>query len=308
LAARIDRIIRAFAIAPAIQRTINISDGTVSATQIYRLARTVLDKNNAGLWRAAWLSGDEGQRLLMYRGLLKTLGVGMGLNLSAEGRLILSRIDDMSKQLYSPSQNTLELGDDLAKALKTLNSGGKIGEPKGVRKKVQDAIAKTSAENKANRLIASVSEKIKEYTIRLKALRIDLKDARNSGDTVREAAIRQEIKIVGAKLGPQLNIKKELKLAFKKDEEGLFENIDDNKTGAPTERNVEEKVDEPGRVEESITPISIKNRELMVDSLKLAQTSKTSLVKLIDLLLKISDNKGSGVEAPLSFDDLDKDN
>jgi hypothetical protein len=227
LAARIDRVIRAFAIAPALQRTINISDGTVSATQIYRLARTVLDKSNAGLWRAAWLAGDEGQRRLMYKGLLKTLGVGMGLNLSAEGRLILSRIDDMSKELYSPSQNVLEVGDDLAKALKTLNSGGKIGEPKGVRKKVQDAIAKTSAENKANRLIASVSEKIKEYTIRLKALRIDLKDARNSGDTVREAAIRQEIKIVGAKLGPQLNIKKELKLAFKKNEEGLFEDIDD---------------------------------------------------------------------------------
>ena len=224
--ARIDRVLRQFEIAPALQRGINLSDGTVSANQIYKLARTVLDKSNAGLWRAAWLSGDEGQRLLMYRGLLKTLGVGMGLNLSPEGRLILSRIDDMSRELYSPSQNVLELGD-LANVLKTFKSGGKLGQPTGVRKKVQDAIAVSAAENKANRLIASTSAKIKEYTIRLKTLRIDLKNARADKDTVREASIRQEIKIVGAKLGPQLKIKDALKLKFKKDEEGLFEDIDD---------------------------------------------------------------------------------
>lgn len=223
--AKIDRVVRAFSIAPALQRTINISEGAVSANQIYKLARTVLDKNTAGQFRAAWMGGTEGERLLMFRGLLKTLGVGMGLNLSNEGRLLLSKIDDMSKELYSPSQSMVDIGD-LANVLKTSKTGKTVGAPKGVRKKVQEAISVTSAENRANRLIASVSAKVSEYTIRAKALRADLKDARAMGDENRVAAIRQELKIVGAKLGQQLDIKKQLKGKIEDIDKGLLDDIE----------------------------------------------------------------------------------
>ena len=224
-AAKIDKVVRLFSIAPEQQRIINIADGTASANQIYKLARTVLDKNSSGLWRAAWLGADEGERLVMFRGLLKTLGVGMGLNLSAEGRTLLARLDDMSKELYSPNQSSLELGD-LANALKTVRGGSILSAPKGVRQKVQEANTLLTAENKANRLIASVSAKVREYTTRAKALRIDLKEARKLEDKQREALIRAELKIVGAKLGAELKIKKELLGKFKKSEDDTLEIAD----------------------------------------------------------------------------------
>ena len=224
-AGKIDRVVRAFSIAPAQQRAINISDGATSANQIFKLARTVLDKNTSGQFRAAWLGGTEGERLLMFRGLLKTLGHGMGLNLSDEGRLLLAKIDDMSKELYSPSQSMVDIGD-LANVLKTPKGGLLVGEPKGVRKKVQDAISVTTAENKANRLIASVSAKVSEYTIRAKTLRAELKDARAANDIDRETAIRQELKIVGAKLGQQLDIKKQLKGKIEEIDKGLIDDIE----------------------------------------------------------------------------------
>ena len=224
-AAKIDRVVRAFSIAPAQQRIINISDGTVSANQIFKLARTVLDKNTSGQFRAAWLGGNEGERLLMFRGLLKTLGHGMGLNLSDEGRALLASLDDMSRELYSPSQSMVDIGD-LANVLKTPKGGLLVGEPKGVRKKVQDAIGTTTAENKANRLIASVSAKVSEYTIRAKALRAELKVARAENDADRILSINQELKIVGAKLGQQLDIKKQLKGKIEEVEKGLVDDIE----------------------------------------------------------------------------------
>lgn len=225
IASRIDRIVRAFSIAPAQQRVINISEGAQSANQIFKLARTVLDKNTAGQFRAAWMGGNEGERLLMFRGLLKTIGHGMGLNLSEEGRVLLSKIDDMSRELYSPSQSMLDVGD-LANVLKTSKTGALIGAPKGVRKKVQDAVSVTTAENKANRLIASVSAKVSEYTIRAKSLRTELKDARAVNDVDRIAQINQELKIVGAKLGEQLAIKKQLKGKIEEIDKGLIDDIE----------------------------------------------------------------------------------
>lgn len=225
-AAKVDRVVRAFSIAPEQQRLINIKEGAESANQIFKLARTVLDKNSSGQFRAAWLGANEGERLLMFRGLLKTLGIGMGLNLSNEGRDILKLIDDMSKELYSPSQSLLEVGD-LARLLKTSATGSKIGEPAGVRKKIQEASAVLTTEKKANRLIASVSAKVSEYTIRTKALRADLTEARAAKDVTREAAIRSELKIVGAKLGAELKIKKQLLGKLKNFEEGLIDDIDD---------------------------------------------------------------------------------
>ena len=220
-ASKIDRVVRQFSIAPVVERTISIADGS-SATQVYRLARTVLDKNSAGAFRAAWLSADEGQRLLMYKGLLKTLGVGMGLNLSNEGRLVLSKIDDMSKELYSVSQSALDIGD-LADVLRTVKGGGLASAPKGVRAKAQEANTSLSAEGKASRLVAATNAKITEYIERTRALKADRKEAIAAGDTDRAAAIADEIKITGAKLGRELKTKRELKERFGKADEGFDE-------------------------------------------------------------------------------------
>ena len=206
--AKIDRVVRLFNIAPTADRVISISDAS-SATQIFRLARTVLDKTSAGAFRAAWIAADEGQRLLMYKGILKTLGVGMGLDLSNEGRLALSKIDDMSKEIYSVSQSALDIGD-LADVLKTARAAG-ASAPKGVRKKTQEAISSLSAEGKVSRLLAGTNAKISEYAERIKALKADRADAIAQGDELRAAAITDEIKITGAKLGREMKTKKELK-------------------------------------------------------------------------------------------------
>ena len=216
--AKIDKVMRLFAIAPTADRIISIADGS-SANQVFRLARTVLDKTSAGAFRAAWLSADEGERLLMFKGLLKTLGIGMGLDLSNEGRLALSKIDDMSKELYSVSQSALDIGD-LADVLKTVKGGSSVSAPKGVRDKVQEAISLTTAEGKAGRLLASVNSKISEYSERLKALRADKADALAKGDELRADAIQDEIKLVGARLGREMKTKKELKNRVGKGEEG----------------------------------------------------------------------------------------
>ena len=225
IAAKIDRAVRLFSIAPTADRVISIADGS-SANQIYRLVRTVLDKTSAGAFRAAWMKADEGERLLMYKGMLKTLGVGMGLNLSNEGRLALSKIDDMSTEIYSVSQSALDIGD-LADVLKTVKYGSAVGAPAGVRKKVQEAVSSVSAEGKAGRLLASVNGRISEYTTRIKALKADKKDALAAGDVDRADAINDEIKIVGAKLGAEMKAKKTLKQRFEKSsEEDLIDELD----------------------------------------------------------------------------------
>lgn len=207
-AARIDKAVRLFSIAPVAERVISIADAS-SANQVFRLARTVLDKTSAGAFRAAWIGADEGQRLLAYKGLLKTLGIGMGLNLSAEGRLALSKIDDMSREIYSVSQSALDIGD-LADVLKTARGAG-VSAPKGVRKKTQEAISLLSAEGKVSRLIASTNGKIAEHTARIKALREDRATAIAAGDEARADAITDEIKLTGARLGREMKTKKELK-------------------------------------------------------------------------------------------------
>lgn len=236
IAAKIDRAVRLFAIAPTAERVISIADGS-SANQIFSLARTVLDKTSSGAFRAAWLSADEGQRLLMFKGLLKTLGVGMGLNLSNEGRLVLSKIDDMSKELYSVSQSSLAIGD-LADVLRTVKNGGLATAPKGVREKTQEAISVLTAQGKASRLIAATNAKISEYTERIKALKADRADAIAEGNELRAAAITDEIKITGAKLGREMKTKKELK-SFIGETTEAAENIEDVVPKLPGERLAE---------------------------------------------------------------------
>lgn len=222
--ARIDRVVRSFSIAPVNERIISISDGS-SANQIFKLARTVLDKTSAGTFRAVWLNASEGDRLLMFKGLLKTLGTGMGLNLSAEGRLALSKLDDMSKELYSPSQTAVDVGD-LADVLRTVKGGSALTQPKGVRKKVQEALTTANAEGKAVRLIASVNAKIAEHTQRSKALKADRADAVAAGDLDRVSAIDDELKIVKARLGRELKNKKELKGKIKEIEVKQLDEVD----------------------------------------------------------------------------------
>ena len=207
--AKIDRAIRQFSIAPKQDRIISIADAS-SANQIFRLARTVLDKTSSGAFRAAWIGATEGERLLMYKGLLKTLGVGMGLNLSNEGRLALSKIDEMSKEIYSPSQSALDIGD-LADVLRTAPGANTKLMPRGVRKDIQAALNTVTAEGKAGRLLASINAKIAEYASRSKALKADKADALAAGDVERAATIDDELKIVGMKLGREMKSKKELK-------------------------------------------------------------------------------------------------
>lgn len=207
--AKIDRIVRQFEIAPVAQRIISIADGS-SATQVYRLARTVLSKSDAGNFRTAWLAADEGERLLAYKGLLKTIGIGMGLDLSNEGRLILSTLDNMSTELYSVSQIALDLGD-LADVLKLARKAPSATAPAGVRKEVLDAISKTNGEGKAQKLLVTINAKVSEYIQTIKALKADKAEATELGDTARAALINDEIKMVGVKLGRELKSKKQLK-------------------------------------------------------------------------------------------------
>ena len=207
--ARIDRVVRIFEIAPIAQRIISIADGS-SATQVYRLARTVLSKRDASEFRVAWLASNEGERLLAYKGLLKTLGIGMGLDLSNEGRLILSTLDDMSKELYSVSQVALDLGD-LADVLKLARRTPGVTSPTGVRKEVLDAISKTTGKGRAQKLLITINAKVSEYIQTLKALKVDKAEATSLNDTVRLALINEEIKMTGVKLGRELKSKKQLK-------------------------------------------------------------------------------------------------
>lgn len=207
--ARIDRVVRLFEIAPVAQRIISIADGS-SATQVYRLARTVLSKRDASQFRVAWLASNEGERLLAYKGLLKTIGIGMGLDLSNEGRLILSTLDNMSTELYSVSQIALDLGD-LADVLKLARKTSGVTAPAGVRKEVLDAISKTTGEGKAQKLLSTINAKVSEYIQTIKALKADKAAAADLGDLARVALINDEIKMTGVKLGRELKSKKQLK-------------------------------------------------------------------------------------------------
>lgn len=173
-AAKIDRVMRQFSIAPSQERIISISDAT-SSTQVYRLLRTVVDKGTASTFRAAWIASNEGQRLLMYKGLVKTLAYGMGLDHSESGRTFIAKIDDTARELYSVNQSALDLGD-WSRILGTLKPG-QLAAPEGVRKLVAEATDKATAEGKANRVLASTGQEmaaIKQQIDELKALKKQL--------------------------------------------------------------------------------------------------------------------------------------
>ncbi len=185
----LDRAIsRQLSIAPKLDRMISLDDAS-SADQVYRLARTVIDKHNASVFRIAWIGATEGERLLMYKGLLKTMGVGMGFDLTENGRKFLDNIDVMSKELYSVNQSALNL-DEFTRILRT-TTAGEITAPEGIRKIVDQVTETAGAEGIASRLAASTGAEMREMIADIKEIK-DVKKGllgrKKAGVTPEEAA------------------------------------------------------------------------------------------------------------------------
>jgi hypothetical protein len=216
-AAKIDRFMRQFSIAPSRERIISLSD-TTSADQVYRLMRTVVDRGTASTFRAAWIAANEGQRLLMYRGLVKTLAYGMGLDHSAAGRAFIAKIDETSKELYSVNQSALDLGE-FSRILGTVKPGN-LPVPEGVRKLVAEATDKVNAGKKARGILASSGAEMQnliQQVAELKALKKELiAKAPSSADEAAQikdivSDIDNSLKILGGTLGKMKIARKDVK-------------------------------------------------------------------------------------------------
>ncbi len=220
LDAVLDRAIsRQVSIAPKLDRMIVLDDAS-SADQVYRLARTVIDKHNASVFRIAWIGATEGERLLMYKGLLKTLGVGMGFDLTEGGRRFLDNIDVMSKELYSVNQSALDLGE-FTRILRTTEAGG-VQAPAGIRRIVQEVTETAGAEGVAQRLAASSNAEMREIVAdiaEIKETKKALIARRDLGVSPEEAAtiesvikeFDKSISILGGMLYKTKMAKKEIK-------------------------------------------------------------------------------------------------
>lgn len=218
-AARIDRaIVRPLSIAPGGQRMIALDDAS-GADQIFRLVRTVLDKGNASTWRQAWIKANEGERLLMYKGMLKTLAVGMGFDLTANGRKFLDEIDNMTAELYSVNQSAIDLGE-FSRILGTTSAKG-LPVPSGVRLKVAEITDKTTAAGKATRLAAATNaemgdiianiadlKKIKKQLIERAKTPASAEEVATIGELVGD--IDKSLRILGGTLGKMKVAKKEV--------------------------------------------------------------------------------------------------
>lgn len=216
----LDRAIsRQLSISPKLDRMIALDDAS-SADQVYRLARTVVDKHNASMFRIAWIGATEGERLLMYKGLLKTMGVGMGFDLTENGRKFLDNIDLMSKELYSVNQSALNL-DEFTRILRTTTAGD-ITAPEGIRKIVDQVTETAGAEGIAKRLAASTGAEMREMVADIKELK-DIKKGlltrKSAGVSSEEAAtidsvvkeLDKSIAIMGGMLYKTKMAKKEVK-------------------------------------------------------------------------------------------------
>ena len=216
-AAKIDRVMRQFAIAPSSERLISLTD-TTSADQVYRLMRTVVDRGTASTFRAAWIAANEGQRLLMYRGLVKTLAYGMGLDHSVAGRAFISKIDETSKELYSINQSALDLGE-FTRILGTIKPGN-LPVPEGTRKLVAEATSKVNAGKKAKGVLASSGAEmanLMQQVNELKALKKELiaktPVSADEADTIKSIVsdIDNSLKILGGTLGKMKIARKDVK-------------------------------------------------------------------------------------------------
>lgn len=215
--AKIDRVVRQFAIAPSQEKLIKISDAS-SATQVYRLVRTVADKNTASIFRAAWINATEGQRLLMYKGIIKTLSYGMGIDLTASGKRFLDSIDSMTTELYSVNQSTLDLGE-FSRLVRT-TSKGSAEVPSGIRAIVADATEKADAGQLAARLAASTGAEMADMITEVNKLKVIKKELKaRKAVSPEEAAIIAEtvedinksIALYGGMLGKTRMARQEIK-------------------------------------------------------------------------------------------------
>lgn len=201
VAARIDKFVRSFEIAPKQERLISVSDGS-SADKIFAMARAGgMDKTSASRFRTYWISANEGERLIVLKALLKTIGRGMGLEYSTVGRKLLAGIDELSTELYSVSQSTVNLGDINKSA--RLASGANISSPSGIRKTVQDTERAVTAEGKAGRVNASIVAEMSRLTAERKALaaaKKELKLQAKTGIDVTDKleTIDTQLNIIGA--------------------------------------------------------------------------------------------------------------
>lgn len=201
VSARIDKFVRSFEIAPKQERLIQISDAS-SADKIFAMARAGgMDKTSASMFRTYWIKADEGQRLIVLKGLLKTMGRGMGLEYSEVGRKLLASIDDLSTELYSVSQSTVNLGE-INKAA-GLVTAIRIPSPSGIRKIVQDEERAITAEGKAGRVNASIVAEMNRINNERKALSTAKKELKLQAKTGRDitdqlATIDAQLNILGA--------------------------------------------------------------------------------------------------------------
>ena len=223
-AAKIDRAMRQLSIAPSQERIISLSD-TTSADQVYRLMRTVVDRGTASTLRAAWIASNEGQRLLMYRGIVKTLAYGMGLDHSVSGRAFIAKIDETAQELYSVNQSALDLGE-FSRILGTIKSKN-LPVPEGTRKLIADATDAVAADKKARGILASSGSEMKnimEQVAQLKSIKKELiartpasaDEAGQIKDLVSD--IDNSLKILGGTLG-------KMKVA-RKDVKGMIDDLD----------------------------------------------------------------------------------
>lgn len=216
IAARVDRFVRMMEIAPKQERIIQISDAS-SADQIFAMSRVFMDKTSASLIRRFWMNADEGQRLNVLTGLLKSFSRSMGHEYSEVGRKLYSEIDTLSTELYSVSQNAIDLGEIGAKA--GLISAGNIAAPAGIRKTVQEAARLTTAEGKAGRVNASLVAEMKQNEAERKALSVakkQLKLQAAAGADVADniEAVNQQLKLLGARWVRLNNARKGVKGAI----------------------------------------------------------------------------------------------
>ena len=216
-AAKIDKVMRQFSIAPKQDRMISLSDAS-SATQVYRLMRTVVDKGSASTFRAAWIAAEEGQRLLMYRGLVKTLAYGMGLDHSTAGRAFISKIDETANELYSVNQSMIDLGD-WTRILGTMSSKG-LAAPSGTRKLVAEATTKIESTGLVSRVLASsgsemarITDQVKELKNLKKELTAKTAVSAEEADTIKSIVedIDTSLKILGGTLGKMRVARKDIK-------------------------------------------------------------------------------------------------
>lgn len=203
IAARVDKFVRNFEIAPKNERLISISDAT-SADKIYALSRSFLDKTTASMIRRYWIGATEGQRITMLQGILRTYGRALGLENSKVGRDLLASIDTFSDELYSVNQSTINLGELNIKA--GILSADDLGSavPKGVRSDVADAIQAATASGKAGRVNASINAekaRIAEERKALSTAKKALKEQQKLGIDVTEALAKIELqqRILGAR-------------------------------------------------------------------------------------------------------------